>query len=182
MRYNPRTTDDDQPTDSKAIAPGVYSFEIVEAVESISQAGNEMIKLTLIIQTDSITKKVRVYDWLVNTPGGLWKVKMFCREVGLDFEAGELTPVACMHKTGTAEFHHTKQDLEAVHQRKLKHAYLKVKRYGVHEDQSADNAVPEPEPVETDEPDLPLCPSCGNFRCTCQPQADENKWGDECPF
>lgn len=80
---------------------GVYSFEIAEAKESISQSGNEMIKLTLNVYNDE-GKVKKVFDYLMNTEVMAFKLR-HCSEVcGLlaDYENGTLSDYKFDGKTG----------------------------------------------------------------------------------
>lgn len=165
MRYNP-----DDAEDALDMEPGLYNFIVIKAEETQSRNRNEQIVLVLDVNGTT------VYDYLVNTPKGLWKVKMFCKEVGLPFEVGQLQAADCMGKTGRAELHYTEKDLNDVAQGNRQRAYLKVKRYGVH------GEPPSSGQARSTRDELPLCPECGNFRCTCDPPPDENKWGKDCPF
>ena len=136
MRFNPA----DAKESGGSFKPGLYRFKVINAEEAVSQSGgNEMIKLTLNVNIDG--QDVNVFDHLVNTARGLWKPKMFCAEVGLDFSIGELTARMCMNKSGRVQLDYDPKDIAKVNTGTLGRAYLKVVRYGVHEEkQRADNA------------------------------------------
>lgn len=59
------------------IYPGVYKFEVVEAVENVSTNGNEMIVLTL-----ENSDGDRIQDKLVFTEKALWKIESFLVSAG----------------------------------------------------------------------------------------------------
>ena len=141
MRYDPHSATES----SGSAAPGTYYFTVANAEEQISATSkNEMLKLTLSVDPGNGVS-ISIYDYLVNTPGGLWKAKMFCAEVGLDFDTGELTVESCLGRSGKAVFAFDKSDLAKVKAGTLKRAYLKVERYGVHgEKPTAGAGVPPP--------------------------------------
>ena len=137
MRFNPADAKDS----GGSFKPGTYRFSVVNAEERTArESGNEMIALTLSVNIDG--QAVNVFDHLVNTPNGLWKPKTFCKEVGIDFDAGELTARMCMDKAGRVELNYDPKDLAKVKAGTLGRAYLKVVRYGVHEDAPGEKLNP----------------------------------------
>ena len=81
--------------------PGEYSFEVVEAVEKQSKAGNDMIEVNLRF-IDGFTA-VNVKDWLVSKVS--WKVEQFMLGIGMKdvFESGEVSPDMLIGRGGVAE-------------------------------------------------------------------------------
>jgi hypothetical protein len=134
LRYDPKQAT--QPGGN----PGTYNFEVATATEERSKGGNEMMKL--ILKVDVGGNALSVYDYLVNTPGGLWKAKMFCKEVGLDFDSGCLNVENCIGKGGVVVLDYDKKDLEKVNAGEQGKAYLKVMRYGIHKDKPAAGTPP----------------------------------------
>lgn len=129
MRYDPKAAQ--QPGGT----PGTYYFTVATATEGPSKQGNDMITLTLAV--DGQGQSIQVFDYIVNTPGGLWKAKMFCAEVGLDFDSGDLSAQSCIGKSGRVVLDYQKSDLAKVESGELERAYLKVMRYGVHGEKKA---------------------------------------------
>lgn len=165
MRYDPNQAK--QP--SVGPAPGTYYFRVTKAEESVSDARNDMLRLSLAVHI-SDERQVNVFDYLVNTPGGLWKAKMFCAEVGIDFDLGELNEDTCLNKSGWAVFDYDKKDLAKVKSGQLKRAYLKVVRYG---DKAAADAARAEHAKEEAQLDQPAQPHPSDA-----PPADDN----EIPF
>jgi Protein of unknown function (DUF669) len=78
------------------VEAGTYTFEVVEARNSIAKSGNEMIDLTLELSTGS-----KVYDHLVDHPKSIWKIDEFCEAIG--YEPGDeedLDASDCLGATG----------------------------------------------------------------------------------
>lgn len=59
------------------LTPGEYPFEVIDANEKTSKAGNEMIELQL-----RVDDRARVYDNLVFTEGAWWKINQFLESIG----------------------------------------------------------------------------------------------------
>jgi hypothetical protein len=59
------------------VEPGEYAVEIIDAVESISKRGHEMIELKLRTEEQSI-----LYDFLVFTETAFWKIDAFRESIG----------------------------------------------------------------------------------------------------
>jgi hypothetical protein len=84
------------------LAPGYYQFEVIEAAETISKAGNEMIKLTLKIW-DEHGKERKMFDYLLDSMAR--KLKHFCVHTGQadKYENASLDANNCYGKTGTVQ-------------------------------------------------------------------------------
>ena len=80
FEYNPKEVKTDYPV----LPKGEYECEIVGAVETVSNAGNDMIKLVHCLYGNE-GEQVRVYDYIVN-PSSLWKLKSICRCCNLEFD------------------------------------------------------------------------------------------------
>ncbi len=79
---------------------GVYPFDVTDAKDCVSKAGNEQIKITLAVYDNANHKHV-LYDYLLN--GALpHKIRHFCEHTGLlsRYDAGELTAADCYQKSG----------------------------------------------------------------------------------
>lgn len=74
--------------------PGIYDAEITTATEKVSSSGNDMIELTLQVYHPEDGATRQVFDWLVATPGGAYKVRHCCVAAGLAdaYESGSLEP------------------------------------------------------------------------------------------
>src|SRR5258708_1797702 len=104
MKYTPFT-------EEEAAADGVlpadnYDFEVIDALDQKSQAGKEMIKLTLGVFAKDGGKRY-VYDYLIADSKMRFKVRHFCDGAGiLDiFERGELTANDCKARNGRVLIH-----------------------------------------------------------------------------
>ena len=64
-----------------SLAPGIYSFQVMHAKETKSEAGNPMIILTLKIW-DKNGREFRALDYLVSHPSMVFKIKHFWEAVG----------------------------------------------------------------------------------------------------
>jgi len=80
FEYNPKEAKSEY-----AVLPnGEYESEIVSAIKTVSNAGNEMIKLVLCVYGND-GEQVRVYDYIVS-PSTLWKLKSICRCCDIEFD------------------------------------------------------------------------------------------------
>jgi len=80
FEYNPK----EAKTEYSVLTNGEYDCEIVSALETVSKAGNDMIKLVLCLYGNE-GEQVRVYDYIV-TPNTLWKLKSICRCCDMKFD------------------------------------------------------------------------------------------------
>lgn len=81
------------PKDAVTLIPdGEYDGEIALADETMSKAGNAMLKLTVKVWTGNGGART-VFDYIVN-PSGLWKWKQIASALRLmaEFESGDLQP------------------------------------------------------------------------------------------
>ena len=80
FEYNPKEVK----SEYALLANGEYECEIVDAEDTVSKAGNDMIKLVLCIYGND-GEQVRVYDYIVN-PNTIYKLKSICRCCGIEFD------------------------------------------------------------------------------------------------
>lgn len=96
MKIQPRT--EQEIAENKLWKKGVYGFEVTDACEKTSEAGNEMIELTLRLSDGERTRLIN--DHLLDkTPE---KTRHACAACGLlaQYESGELSAVDFIGKTG----------------------------------------------------------------------------------
>lgn len=99
MKFKPKSENDI--ASSNLWEPGEYDFEVFEATDGTSKAGNEMT--TLILHVFNIDAQRRtVFDYLVDTDGGAFKIRHFAEAVGLvqEYERGELLAIDMVNRTG----------------------------------------------------------------------------------
>lgn len=86
---------------SEPWAEGEYDFEVVNAVEHISPKQNKSIKLILKVLDKAYNQK-KIYDYLVDDPKMIFKIKHFCEACGLadKYFDGSLTKADMVNKTG----------------------------------------------------------------------------------
>ena len=74
-----------QPTERPELVPaGDYEVEVIDALETVSKSGHEMIELKLRTSLGSL-----VYDFLVFTPNAFWKIDAFRTATGETVVPGE---------------------------------------------------------------------------------------------
>lgn len=97
MRFSART--ENELAEANLIPEGIYRFKVIEVADAISEAGNEMIKLTLEV-TDHQNHKRILTDYLLEAMA--FKLRHFCVATGLlkQYEAGELTAPQCFAHSG----------------------------------------------------------------------------------
>src|SRR5688572_12230877 len=84
FRFDPNLSD-------APLARGRYDAQITDAQPRISKAGNEMLELT--VRTTAPSGNVVILrDYLVSTPRTKWKIRQFCKSIGLDYTKGEIDP------------------------------------------------------------------------------------------
>jgi hypothetical protein len=82
------------------VEPGDYQVEVIDAVETVSKSGHEMIELKLRTEAGSL-----VYDFLVFTPNAFWKIDSFRAATGEQVSPEddvEITADDLIGRTGTA--------------------------------------------------------------------------------
>ena len=82
------------------VDPGDYQVEVVDAIETISKSGHEMIELKLKTSAGSY-----LYDFLVFIPAAFWKIDAFRAATGEVVRPEEDVEISADHvigRTGTA--------------------------------------------------------------------------------
>jgi hypothetical protein len=82
------------------VEPGDYEVEVVDAIETISKGGHEMIELKLKTSAGSY-----LYDFLVFIPTAFWKIDAFRAATGEVVEPDQDVEISADHvigRTGTA--------------------------------------------------------------------------------
>lgn len=82
------------------VEAGDYACEVIDAVESISKGGHEMIELKLRTSAGSL-----LYDFLVFIPSAFWKIDSFRAATGEEVKPDEDVEITADHvigRTGTA--------------------------------------------------------------------------------
>ena len=80
FEYNPKEVK----SEYMILNNGEYECEIVSAEETVSKAGNDMIKLVLCVYGND-GEQVRVYDYIVS-PSTIYKLKSICRCCDIEFD------------------------------------------------------------------------------------------------
>ena len=147
MRYNPNDLVEYEPVEE-----GDYEFVVMNAEETTSQSGNEMIALALQVHVNGRKEPITVLDYLVNTPQSLWVLKDFCNAVSprIDFDAGQLQAANCIGLTGTAHLVLGEENSKGKR-------YMEVERYIVPEENSGPSSTDEA--TRTEETALTANPS-----------------------
>lgn len=93
---------DEQLAVMNLVSDGQYQFEVTNAEDTQSKAGNDMIKLVLNVW-DAEGKQHTIYDYLLESMPK--KLKHFARHLGLiaKYESGELLAEDCIGKCGTLD-------------------------------------------------------------------------------
>ena len=82
------------------VEPGDYEVEVVDAIETLSKSGHEMIELKLKTSAGSF-----LYDFLVFIPNAFWKIDSFRAATGEEVtpeDDVEITADDLIGRTGTA--------------------------------------------------------------------------------
>lgn len=100
MRFQPKT--EDEVSSFKLLPPGTYSFQVVEAIEKKSKAGNDMIELKLLVW-DIEGKEHIVFDYLLESVA--YKLRHFAEVTGLidKYQLGAIEATDCLSKSGKVE-------------------------------------------------------------------------------
>jgi len=83
--------------------PGKYKVKIVDASDSVSKNGNEVIELKLDVEMPDGTRGPRVYENLVFTEKVFWRIQEFLAAIGnhpeegteVEVESGDLIDRTC---------------------------------------------------------------------------------------
>ena len=82
------------------VEPGDYQVEIIDAIETISKGGHDMIELKLKTSAGSY-----LYDFLVFIPTAFWKIDAFRAATGEEVKPDQDVEISADHvigRTGTA--------------------------------------------------------------------------------
>jgi len=82
IEYNPE--DATEANDFQPFPVGEYEAEVIEADQMVSKAGNDMIRLNLVVTNDK-GGTTRIYDYIV-IPNTLFKLKSICRCLSIEFD------------------------------------------------------------------------------------------------
>lgn len=101
MRVNPISEEEAEAQSSNLLVPGTYDYEIRDASEETSAAGNEMIKVEAIV-FDRAGGRCVVFDYLVGSEKAAWKIRHFAASCGLleQYEKGSLIAPEIIGRTG----------------------------------------------------------------------------------
>jgi hypothetical protein len=97
--------DFDLDKEAAGLPEGVYQFQVMDAEETESQAGNPMVKLKLAVVNDPQYNGRVVFDNLVVTASMARRLAAFASAAGLDFRMG-VDPEAMKTKVVWAEVQH----------------------------------------------------------------------------
>ena len=102
MRVQPISADvADSGGAGEVFKPGEYDFVIFEAAETTSQAGNDMLKLTLHVFNRDGDKRT-VFDYILSSQAGQWKARHMMESIGMtrQYEAGDIDPINITDRSG----------------------------------------------------------------------------------
>lgn len=97
MKFAPKTEQELQ--QMRLLPAGTYAFDVLNATDALSKAGNEMIKLELLVYTpDGSTRKVT--DYLMEKLA--YKLAGFAKHTGLSakYTSGHIAAEDCLGKSG----------------------------------------------------------------------------------
>lgn len=97
MKFTPRT--ENEIAADKLLPPGLYGFEIIDAEDTTSKAGNDMIKLTVHVYNGD-GAPVTIFDYLMERIA--YKLRHAAETCGLlgEYESGALNAIDFKGKTG----------------------------------------------------------------------------------
>lgn len=101
MRITPISEEEADAQSSNLLPPGTYDYEIRDASEETSAAGNEMIRVEVFIFSQDGSRRL-VWDYLVGSEKAAWKVRRFASSCGLleQYEKGMLIAPEIVGRTG----------------------------------------------------------------------------------
>lgn len=101
MRVTPLSEKEADDQSANLWPDGEYDFEVKEASEETSNAGNDMFKLELWIYNQEGGRRI-VFDYLVSSEKSAWKIRHFAASCGLlpQYEAGQLIESEIVGRTG----------------------------------------------------------------------------------
>jgi hypothetical protein len=104
MNFNPDHAP--ETADLPLLDEGDHTLVVLDAEETVSNSGNDMIRLRLGKATQPACEPIR--DFLVATEAALWKVRQFATAAGLSdkFDSGTLTEDDCIGRYVKARIVH----------------------------------------------------------------------------
>lgn len=102
MRITPITSEEaNEQSVGEPWPSGEYDFMVNEATETISQAGNEQIKLVLHVFNRQGQQRI-VFDYLSSASKSQWKVRHFAEAVGMvrQYETGDMPVLDMLSRPG----------------------------------------------------------------------------------
>lgn len=136
FRFNP-----DVPTEVGLVPAGRYEAEILNAELRTSKAGNEMLEITYRL-TGPNGEPAVLKDYLVSTPRAQWKIKRFCKALGVEYDRGEIDPDSLRGESITLEVA-LEEDAQTGRDRNTIADYAVMFEFGRDEDEAG-------EPVEAE--------------------------------
>lgn len=126
MNFDPFTEEELIKEDT--LSPGLYEFQIKEAFEILSKAGNPMFKIVLNVE-NSDGLGCDIHDYLVLTTQCRWKLKQFAKSCGLEdkLKEGIINEEDLIGKKGECETKIEKTD---------NGDFLKIKKYIINSNDS----------------------------------------------
>lgn len=99
MKVSPKTAE--EVALAGLITPGIYDFEVLDAKDTFSKAGNDMVELQIGI-FDGSGRSRKVFDYLVDLDSMAFKNRHFAESVGMlaDYERGEMKANDMFQRTG----------------------------------------------------------------------------------
>lgn len=97
MKFIPKT--EEELARESLLEAGTYPFEVLNASDEISKAGNEMIKIKVNVFGNN-GEQVHVFDYLMEKMA--FKLRHFAESAGLlaDYNRGELSAISCVGRGG----------------------------------------------------------------------------------
>lgn len=100
MRFTPKSEEELQI--GSLVEDGTYAYQVIDAKESISKAGHDMIEMKLIIW-DKEGREHMLFDYLLEAMG--YKLRHFCESHGMldKYNSGQLSASDCRDKQGKVD-------------------------------------------------------------------------------
>jgi hypothetical protein len=93
------------------LLPGVYAFQVADAIDTTSLAGNSMVRLDLMVW-DEERRLYRIPDWLLPLPGFAAKVRSFFEAASMQtkYATGNIVAADCLGVHGRVKIYIKKSD------------------------------------------------------------------------
>jgi hypothetical protein len=104
MKFTPLSDEEAAAQSGDLWPPGTYDYEIREATEETSKAGNDMFKLEIWIFSKDGERKL-LWDYLVASEKATWKIHQFAASCGLteQYKTGALMVAEIVGRTGMCD-------------------------------------------------------------------------------